>query len=118
MFLYEPAIVSTVERSTFAEQRSGVQGAATALSVTYGIVRTPLPPLRHPARLQLLTGLMQQQSIPIVLKDYSLKPQVPLGPPETSMGTGVSALTHLWVIPIHASLWWSKKNILNLSTRA
>lgn len=117
MFLYEPAIVSTVEHSTFAEQRSGVQGAATALSVTYGIVRTPLPPLRHPAQLQLLTGLMQQQSIPIVLKDYSLKPRVPLGPPETSMGTGVSALTHLWVIPIHASLWWSK-NILNLSTRA
>lgn len=88
MFLYEPAIVSTVERSTFAEQRSGVQGAATALSVTYGIVRTPLPPLRHSARLRLLTGLMQQQSIPIVLKDYGSKPRVPLRPPETSMGTG------------------------------
>lgn len=116
MFLYEPAIVSTVERSTFAEQRSGVQGAATALSVTYSIVRTPLPPLRHPARLRLLTGLMQQQSIPIVLKDYGAKPRVPLGPPETSTGTGAAALTHLWVIPIDASLWSSKENILSLLT--
>lgn len=108
MFLYEPAIVSTVERSTFAGQRAGVEGAATALSVTYGIVRTPLPPLRHPAQLWLLTGLMQQQSIPILLKDYGAKPQVPLRPPKTSMGVGASALIYLWVIPIEASLWWSK----------
>lgn len=36
MFLYEPAIVSTIERSTFAEQRSGVEGACDS---SFGDVR-------------------------------------------------------------------------------
>lgn len=45
--LCEPAIVSTAERQTFAKQIAGAGDAATALSVMYGIVRTPLTPLQR-----------------------------------------------------------------------